>query len=167
MAGLAVSIPGWFGGNPTVQVEAGTTQFFEPMRFDSFGAMQPGGFTFRAGVGLRYGGAAVAYPSPGVAVNVDTMSLGISRSHPASNSSHCIGSPTHDNVPEIEPENVPSSAISRLIAGVILASVMSSPACVMPLAIGSPVQADAFKDSDDFFEEYFTFSCTSDGFAPV
>lgn len=54
MAGVAVNIPVIAGFEATLHAEVGTTQYFGALNFNDLGAMQPGGFTLRTGLGVRY-----------------------------------------------------------------------------------------------------------------
>jgi len=54
MAGVSVNVPVVAGFELTGHLEVGTTRYFGPLRFEDFGEMQPGGFTLRTGVGVRY-----------------------------------------------------------------------------------------------------------------
>ena len=54
MVGITVNVPIIAGSEVTGHVEVGTTQYLGSLKFQDFGEMQPGGFTLRTGIGLRY-----------------------------------------------------------------------------------------------------------------
>lgn len=54
MAGVAVNVPVIAGFEVTGHLEMGTTHYLGALKFEDFGELQPGGFTLRTGIGVRY-----------------------------------------------------------------------------------------------------------------